>query len=226
MTLLTLVIGNKNYSSWSLRPWLAMKQMGLEFTEIRIPLYQVGSTAEVKRYSPAGKVPVLLHNEIVVWDSLAILDYLIEQFPALPWLPIAKKPRAIARSISAEMHSSFADLRQHMPMDIRTQAPCGQVLKSVQADIIRITTIWHECREAFGKGGDFLFGAFTIADAMYAPVVSRFITYGVQLDSVCSTYAEAILALPAMQDWIAAAKSETETIESNPDIFSSLLSAR
>lgn len=214
MTLLTLVIGNKNYSSWSLRPWLAMKQMGLEFAEIRIPLYQVASSAEVRRYSPAGKVPVLLHDKITVWDSLAILDYLIEQFPALPWLPLAVKPRAIARSISAEMHSSFADLRQHMPTNIRARAPGGKVLPSVQADITRITTIWRECREAFGTGGNFLFGAFTIADAMYAPVVTRFMTYGVELDSVCSTYAEAILALPAMQDWIATAKRETETIES------------
>ncbi|NMG22147.1 glutathione S-transferase family protein [Brasilonema bromeliae] len=214
MTSLTLVIGNKNYSSWSLRPWLAMKQMGLEFTEIRIPLYQVGSSAQVRRYSPSGKVPVLLHDEITVWDSLAILEYLIEQFPALPWLPLAAKPRAIARSICAEMHSSFANLRQHMPMNIRAYVPGGEVPASVQADITRITTIWHECREAFGMGGNFLFGAFTIVDAMYAPVVTRFITYGVQLDSVCSTYAEAILALPAMQNWIAAAKHETETIES------------
>ena len=214
MTSLTLVIGNKNYSSWSLRPWLAMKQMGLEFTEIRIPLYQVGSSTEVRRYSPAAKVPVLLHNDITVWDSLAILDYLIEQFPALPWLPTTAKPRATARSISAEMHSSFADLRQHMPMNIRIHAPCSQVIPSVQADINRITTIWRECRETFGKDGDFLFGTFTIADAMYAPVVSRFMTYGVQLDSVCSTYAEAILTLSAMQEWIAAAKDETETIES------------
>ncbi len=214
MTSLTLVIGNKNYSSWSLRPWLAMKQMGLEFTEIRLPLYQVGSSAEVRRYSPAAKVPVLLHNDITVWDSLAILDYLIEQFPVLPWLPTVAKPRAIARSICAEMHSSFADLRQHMPMNIRTHTLRSEVIPSVQADITRITTIWHECRETFGSGGDFLFGAFTIADAMYAPVVSRFITYGVQLDSVCSTYAEAILSLSAMQHWIAAAKSEAETIES------------
>jgi glutathione S-transferase len=214
MTSLTLVLGNKNYSSWSLRPWLAVKQVGLAFTEIRIPLYQVGSAAEVRRYSPSGKVPVLLHGEITVWDSLAILDYLIEQFPELPWLPSAPKPRAIARSISAEMHSSFADLRQHMPMNIRAHTPISEVLPSVQADIKRITTIWRECREAFGTGGDFLFGSFTIADAMYAPVATRFKTYGVELDSVCRKYVEAILALPAMQEWIAAAKLETETIES------------
>ena len=213
MTSLTLVFGNKNYSSWSLRPWLAMKQAGLEFDEIRIPLYQVDSVSEVRRYSPSGRVPVLLHGEITVWDSLAILDYLIEQFPERHWLPLAAKPRAIARSISAEMHSGFADLRQHMPMNIRAHIPVSKILPSVQADISRITTIWRECREAFGTGGDFLFGAFTIADAMYAPVVTRFITYGIELDSVCRTYAEAILTLPAMQEWIAAAKLETETIE-------------
>jgi glutathione S-transferase len=212
MANLTLVIGNKNYSSWSLRPWLAMKQFGLPFAEIRIPLYTPEAPAKIRQYSPSGKVPTLLHGDITVWDSLAILEYLAEQFSDLHWLPQAAKPRAIARSISAEMHSGFVALRENMPMNIRARFPGKGLTPAVQADIDRITTIWRDCRQTYGADGDFLFGEFTIADAMFAPVVMRFVTYGVSLDSVSNQYAEAILALPTLQEWIEAAKAEPESI--------------
>jgi len=176
MSPLTLVIGNKNYSSWSLRPWLAMKQAGLDFAEIRIPLDTPETHARILQYSSAGRVPVLIHNDLTIWDSLAIGEYLAEQFPGR-WLPEERRARAIARSVSAEMHSGFSDLRQHMPMDCRARLPGQGRASGVQSDIARITEIWNTCRQQFGAKGDFLFGQFTFADAMYAPVVSRFITY-------------------------------------------------
>lgn len=212
MSDLTLVVGNKNYSSWSLRPWLAMKQFGLRFEEIRIPLYQPDSGAQIRQYSPAGKVPILIHDRITVWDSLAICEYLAEQFPSHTWLPSDRPARAVARSICAEMHSGFQALRQNMPMNCRARLPGQGLTPDVQTDIDRILTIWQQCRQQFGNTGDFLFGAFTIADAMYAPVVLRFITYGVQLDPVATAYTEAILGLPALQEWLQAAEREEETI--------------
>ena len=208
---LTLVIGNKNYSSWSLRPWLAMKQFGLDFNEERIPLYTPESSAKLQQYSPSGKVPVLLHNTLTVWDSLAICEYLAEQFPTLHWWPKDKTARAVARSISAQMHSSFQNLRQNMPMNCRARLPGKGMTPEVQKDIARITAIWRDCRQNFGDGS-MLFGEFTIADAMFAPVVLRFITYDVKLDQDSRVYAEAILALLGMQEWIEAAKIEPETI--------------
>ena len=212
MTKLTLIIGNKNYSSWSLRPWLLMKQFGLDFDEVRIPLYNPESKGQIQQYSPSGKVPVLLHDDITIWDSLAICEYLAEQFPNCHGLPEDKKARAMARCISAEMHSGFLSLRQNMPMNCRAKLPGKGITSEVQQDINRITDIWRYCRGNFGSGGDMLFGKFAIADAMFAPVVLRFITYSVELDSVCKDYADAILALPAMEEWIKAAKSEPEII--------------
>ncbi|URD49236.1 glutathione S-transferase family protein [Chroococcidiopsis sp. CCNUC1] len=219
MTQFTLVIGNKNYSSWSLRPWLVLKQIGVDFNEIRIPLDTLQFRQEIFRYSPTGKVPVLQHGDITIWESLAICEYLIEQFPAAKLLPTQLAARALARSISAEMHAGFQNLRQNMPMNCRSHFP-GKGMKpgvqedGVQEDIDRITTIWRECREKFGNNnGDLLFGHFTIADAMFAPVVSRFITYGVKLDPICQDYAEVIRHLPAMQAWITAAQVEPEHLE-------------
>lgn len=212
MAELTLVIGNKNYSSWSLRPWLAMKQFGLEFNEIRIPLDTPESSSKIRQYSPSGKVPVLLHGNQTVWDSLAICEYLAEEFPTMQWWSNDKAAFAFARSISAEMHSGFQNLRQNMPMNCRAKLPGKGMALGVQKDIDRITAIWGECRQKFGAGGDMLFGEFTIADAMFAPVVLRFVTYDVQLDSVARDYVEAILALPAMQEWIKAAQMEEEII--------------
>jgi glutathione S-transferase len=211
VTQLTLVIGNKNYSSWSLRPWLAMKHFGLEFEEIRIPLYTPESGEVIRHYSPAGKVPVLLHRDVVVWDSLAICEYLAEQFPA-EWWPKDVKAKAIARSICAEMHSGFQELRQHLPMNCRARFPAEVRRTGVQNDINRITTIWHNCRQAYHTKGPMLFGGFSIADAVYAPVILRFITYSVPLDTLCRDYANAVLALPALQEWLQGAEQESEVI--------------
>jgi glutathione S-transferase len=187
-----------------------MKQAELEFTEIRIPLYTPSSRQEILKYSPAGKVPVLHHGNVKVWESLAICEYIAEQFEPSLW-PKDSTAKAIARSVSHEMHAGFQNLRAHMPMNCRARLPGQGRTTAVQADIDRITTIWRDCRENFGAGGDFLFGHFTIADAMYAPVVLRFVTYGVTLDAVEQAYADAILQLRAMQSWLEAASQEKET---------------
>lgn len=199
-----LVVGNKNYSSWSLRAWLAMKVLGLPFREVRIPLYGPESKRALLEYSPAGKVPCLVDGEVRVWDSLAILEYLAERHPAL-W-PADAALRARARSISAEMHSGFPNLRQHMCMNIRKRHPGKGRTPEVLAEIARIVAIWSEAR------GPFLFGAFGAADAMYAPVVLRFRTYAVELPPVCRAYADAVLALPALQQWMRDAERETESL--------------
>jgi glutathione S-transferase len=199
-----LVVGNKNYSSWSLRPWLAMKVLGIPFREQRVPLYGAGSKEELLRHSPAGKVPVLVDGDLAVWDSLAILETLAERNPGL-W-PADAAQRARARSISAEMHSGFANLRNHMSMNVRRRFPDKGRTPEVLAEIRRIVEIWSACR------GPFLFGAFCAADAMYAPVVLRFRTYEVELPPVCRAYADAVLALPALQEWMRDAERETETL--------------
>lgn len=213
MPQLTLVIGNKNYSSWSLRPWLAMKQLGLEFQEIQIPLYNRAAVERIRQYSPAGKVPILLDGSLTVWDSLAILAHLMERFPDLSWLPEDQAARAVARSICAEMHSGFQNLRHQMPMNCRAYKPGKGMTPGVQADIDRITSIWRDSYTQFGQGGPFLFGSFTIADAMYAPVVVRFRTYGVTLDPISQAYADTIWNLPTMQEWVRAGVAEPEVIE-------------
>ncbi len=197
-----LVIGNKNYSSWSLRPWLAMKVHGIPFDEKRIHLYASASKAEILRHSPAGKVPILQDGATTVWDSLAILEYLAERQPRL-W-PRNAGERARARSIAAEMHSGFAKLREHMSMNVRKRYPGKGRTPEVLADIARITAIWAEAK------GPFLFGEFTAADAMYAPVVLRFRTYAVEGPN--RSYMDAMLALPAMREWIEAAEREPEAI--------------
>jgi glutathione S-transferase len=206
----SLVIGNKNYSSWSLRPWLALKVLGVEFQELRIPLGQPGSKQAILTHSPSGRLPCLVDGEIRVWDSLAILEYTAEQHPQL-W-PEARAARAHARAVSAEMHSSFAPLRQNMPMDARSRHPGKGRTPEVLADIARIQQIWEECRARFGAGGPFLFGRFSGADAMYAPVVLRFATYEVELSAVNRAYTEAVRALPALAQWVRDAERETETI--------------
>jgi glutathione S-transferase len=215
---LTLVIGNKNYSSWSLRPWLALRQAGLAFDEVVIPLYQQGSKAALLQHSPAGKVPVLVHDGRAVWDSLAIMEYLAETFPTARLWPEDAQERALARSISAEMHAGFAALRAGMSMNLREHLPGRKRSDAVAADIARVTAIWRDCRTRSGGRGPFLFGAFSIADAMYAPVATRFRTYGVELDPTCQAYADAILALPAFLEWQAAAQREPWVITtySNP----------
>ncbi|MGF1491962.1 MAG: glutathione S-transferase family protein [Microcoleaceae cyanobacterium] len=209
MTQITLVIGNKNYSSWSLRPWLAMKQVGLEFDEIRIPFDTPDTHQKLRQYSPTGRVPVLLHDDLTVWESLAICEYVAESFAPQLW-PQNRIARAIARAVSHEMHAGFPNLRLQMPMDCRGRYPGEGMKPEVRTDIDRISQIWRTCREKFGQVGEMLFGEFSIADAMFAPVVSRFVTYDVKLGEVEQQYMKAILSLPAMQNWLQAADQEVE----------------
>jgi glutathione S-transferase len=209
---LTLVIGNKNYSSWSLRPWLVLKQAGIPFREIFVSLYTDTSRAEITKYSPSGKVPVLIDGKITVWESLAIGEYLAEKFPHKHLWPADPAPRAMARSAASEMHAGFSAFRQHMSMNCRKHLPGKGRTPEVLKDIARITTLWNDCRTRFGKSGGFLFGKFSIADAMYAPVALRFVTYAVELDVVCAAYVQTITAMPAIQQWVADARAETEVI--------------
>ncbi len=211
MSELTLIIGNKNYSPWPLRPWLALKQTGQLFKEIRIPIHQEHSLKEILKYSPSGRVPCLIDGEVKVWESLAICEYLAERFPKSNLWPADSKARAYARSISNEMHAGFQALRKNLPMNIRERIS-KKIPADAQEDIDRIAGIWRDCRANYGKDGAFLFGHFTIADAMYAPIVTRFITYGINVDSVAQVYMETVLALPAMQEWTKAAAAEKEVI--------------
>ena len=210
MNAYTLVIGNKAYSSWSLRPWLLMKYTGIGFDEIRISLYQEGAKESLLRHSGAGKVPVLRHGDLTVWDSLAICEYLAEKHPEKHLWPADAATRAHARSVSAEMHSGFSNLRNQMPMNVRHKLPNRATTSVVSEDIARIKAIWEECLDRFGATGPFLFGGFSIADAMYAPVVSRFHTYGVEFTGRADAYSRTILDLPAFRQWVADANAETE----------------
>lgn len=208
-----LVIGNKAYSSWSLRPWLLMTHAGIEFDEERIALYQTDSRERMQRYSPAGRVPVLVDGGLTVWDSLAICEYLAEKHPEKRLWPADVQARANARSICAEMHSGFASLRSQMPMNVRARMPGRGKPPEVRADIGRIEAMWNDCRTRYGNQGPFLYGQFSIADAMYAPVATRFHTYEVALTGAAAEYRDTILGLPALQAWIAGAKAETEVIK-------------
>ncbi len=207
-----LIIGNKNYSSWSLRPWLVMKQCGIRFEEQRIALYTDSAKQEILRHSPSGKVPVLEDGDLVIWDSLAICEYLAERHPDKGLWPADAAARSFARSVSAEMHSGFTELRTNMTMNCRGSFPGKGRTPGVAADIGRITEIWNECRRRFGADGPMLFGHFTIADAMYAPVVLRFITYAVETDPAATAYMRTIAALPALQEWCESACTETEIL--------------
>ena len=211
---LTIHLGNKNYSSWSLRPWLVLKRTAVAFDEVVIPLNQPGSRETILKYSPSGKVPALHHGGVTVWESLAICEYLAESFANFELWPKDPPARALARAVSAEMHAGFAALRQHLPMNIRSSFPGRGVTPEVQADINRIMAIWRDCRTRYGEGnGEFLFGQFTIPDAMFAPVVTRFRTYKIDLEREAEAYCDTIMALPAMQEWIAAAKNEPMIVE-------------
>ena len=216
--MLTLVIGNKNYSSWSLRPWLYLKQQGIAFSEVNVSLYQGDYKAQLARYTPAGKVPVLVDGATTVWDSLAILEYLAERFTDKPGWPAAPEARALARSVSAEMHSGFQALRQNLCMNVRKVYPwraagaANAWPPDVMTDVNRIEAAWDECRARRSGDGPFLFGQFSIADAMYAPVVWRFAGYSVPLGASARAYVDAMLALPAMREWQAAAVAESVTL--------------
>ncbi|MFQ5994682.1 MAG: glutathione S-transferase family protein [Acidiferrobacterales bacterium] len=215
MEQLHLYLGNKNYSSWSLRAWLVMKQSGAPFRETVIPLQQDDSRHELCTHSPSCRVPALEHGNTVIWESLAIAEYLAERFPDAHLWPERLQARAVARAVSNEMHAGFAALRTHMPMDVRGRYPAGDRARQpdVLEDIDRIEQLWADCRMRFGEGGDFLFGSFTIADAMYAPVVSRFITYAVELDQSATAYRDTVWHYPAMQEWAAAAQAESWVLE-------------
>lgn len=208
--MLQLVIGNKNFSSWSLRPWLLLKVAGLPFTEIPVRLRQPDTATQIRAYSPSGKVPLLIDGDLKVWDSLAICEYVAELAAARGqalW-PAAPGARAEARSVSAEMHSGFAALRQHMGMEVAALRPGEGRDPEALKDIERIIALWTSCRERHDARGPFLFGTFSVADAMYAPVAFRFHTYGVDLPPLAGAYRDVLLALPAMQDWAAAARAE------------------
>lgn len=213
MSDLTLVIGNKNYSSWSLRPWLALKATGQSFDEVMIVLRRPETKAEILLHSAAGKLPVLKHGDLTVWESLSICEYVAETWPEAGLLPEDARARAVARSVMSEMHAGFPNLRRELPMDISKLSLLAQngvtPGEETRLEIARVQQIWQDCRGRFGDGGDFLFGRFGIADAMFAPVATRFRTYGVTLDPVSVAYVDAIYALPAMQDWCAAAAKES-----------------
>ena len=210
--MLTLVIGDRNYSSWSLRPWLAARQAELPFAEVSIRLDRADTRERIRRYSPSGKVPCLIDDDgaerLLIWDSLAICEYLAELAPAL-W-PAERALRAEARSLSAEMHSGFVSLRQNLPMDIRARKPRQAISPETAADIRRIVDIWESARNRFATRGPFLFGTFSIADAMYAPVAWRFVSYAVDLPAASQAWVESMLALPAMREWQAGALAEAQ----------------
>ena len=208
----TLVIGNKNYSSWSLRGWLMARTAGIEFEEVVVPLDLPETQPTIRKHSPSGRLPVLLHRGLAIWESLAIGEYLNDLKPEAGLWPAAVAARAHARSISCEILAGFAELRTNMPMNIRASYPGKGLTPAVRADIERITGLWRDCRKrfagAFQKDDGFLFGTFGAADAMYAPVVTRLRTYGVKVDSDGDAYCNAVLAHPAVKEWIDAAKHE------------------
>jgi glutathione S-transferase len=209
---LTLVIGNKNYSTWSMRPWVLMKQLGIPFDEVRLRFHSEEWDAQIDRWSPTRLVPVLWRGELSVWDSLAIMETLHEWFPQRQVWPREDAARAFARAASAEMHSGFRDLRMSMPMNIRASHPGKGMKPEVQANIDRIRQLWGEARRRYGAAGPFLFGAFSAADAMFAPVVMRFRTYGVALDAESQKYCAAVLAAPGVRAWIDEALKEKEIV--------------
>jgi len=215
MSKLHLVIANKNYSSWSLRPWLAMSMAALPFNETVIPLDTPETKVAIAQHNKAGKVPVLHHGKITIWESLAILEYLAEAFPQKHWWPKPLAARAMARSISNEMHGGFAALRNACPMNLRRAKKPVPMPQAALADVARIEDLWRECRRRFGKGGKFLFGRFCNADAMYAPVVSRFDTYAVPVRPDTRAYMDNVMTTPAFKAWKEAALKETWIVPSD-----------
>ncbi|OAI31412.1 glutathione S-transferase [Methylosinus sp. R-45379] len=211
---LTLLIGNKGYSSWSLRAWLLLKQLGIDFDEILVPLYQPESKAKLLAFSPAGKVPALRADDILVWESLAIVEFIAARFPDLPVWPHDPAARALARSLSAEMHSGFTALRGEYPTNFR-RSPRSIAAPSAAAaaDIARIDAAWRDARARFGGQGPFLFGEFSAADAMFAPVVCRFSTYRLDVSPQAQDYMRAIEALPAYREWVESGRAEPWVLE-------------
>ena len=206
-----LVIGNKNYSSWSMRAWLALKHLGIDFDEIRIFLYKDGYKEKLLNYSPAGKAPVYIENGVAVWDSLSIIEYLAEKHPSL-W-PADPRARALARSVSAEMHSGFTAIRGSIFFNARARGRWVELKADAVEQVERVLEIWETCRSAYGQGGPWLFGGFTAADAMYIPVAMRFNTYGIEPAGRPKAYIETVMSDPHVREWIRAAEAEPEVIE-------------
>jgi glutathione S-transferase len=206
-----LVIGNKNYSSWSMRPWLVMKHFGIHFEEERLSFTDREWRTRARHHAPTGMVPVLVDGELTVWDTLAITEYLAEVHPQHAIWPRSPAARARARSIAAEMHAGFAALRNALPMNCELRVVLRPIARAVRRDIARVCELWSDCRARVAGGdGPFLFGAFSAADAFYAPVASRFVSYGVELPDVARRYVDALQALPAMQHWMTDALAEHE----------------
>lgn len=215
---LRLIIGNKNYSSWSFRPWIAMKATGIPFEEEVLPLETPEFRARVDAVSGTGKVPTLIDGDIRVWESLAVLEYLAEKFPDKKLWPADPAARAHARAISSEMHAGFVPLRSACPMNMWRPVLKRDLGADVKANVARIDSMWNDCRKRYGQGGAFLFGSFGAADAMYAPVVSRFHTYGIDVSPASRAYMDAVMALPAWAEWYAAAVKEPWVLEKDePD---------
>lgn len=212
---LHLIIGNKNYSSWSMRPWLAMKGSGLSFRETLILLDEPDFAPRVLEHGPAGKVPILRHGNITVWESLAIIEYVAETFPEAGIWPASKKARAVARAVSSEMHSGFSALRRACPMNLRRPRKAVPMPDDARADVKAIQESWRRCRNEFGAEGPFLFGKFSGADAMYAPVVTRFDTYDITVDDDTRDYMNAVRGLPAFQAWEKAGLEEPWRVPSD-----------
>lgn len=206
-----LVIANRNYSSWSLRAWLALRHTGAPFDEVVIPLAQPHTREEIRRHTPSGRVPALKDGELTVWDSLAICEYAAEKFPEAHLWPEDAATRAVARSVCAEMHAGFLALRSDLPMNIRLRRP-KTLSEPAERDVARIEAMWADLRNRHGRKGPFLFGAFTIADAFFAPVATRFATYGVKLSGAAAAYQDALIGLPAMSEWMDLAHKEPWTL--------------
>jgi len=212
---LKLAIGNKNYSSWSMRPWVLLTQAGIAFEEIQLKFSAEGKVLGIEPHSPTRQVPVLIVDGEPVWDTLAICEAVAELFPQKNLWPADARARRMARSICAEMHAGFRNLRGAMPVNIRASLAGKGMNPAVQQDTDRIVEIWQSCRERFGGNGELLFGQFTIADAYYAPVATRFLTYAVTLPPAAKRYADALLALSAVREWMALARRETEFVRAD-----------
>jgi len=212
MSNLTLIIGNKNYSSWSLRPWIFMKQNQIAFTEKRIALFTATTNHELASYNSDFKVPILKDGDLLIWDSLSILEYLSERYLSNSGWPVDVDARAFARSISNEMHSSFSSVRKEMPMNCRKKFQDIRLSAKAEHEIERIKSLWRQCRTHYGRDGEWLFDHYSIADAMFAPIALRFEGYSIALDNISNDYVQSVLAQPHIKEWIEAGKAEKEII--------------
>ncbi len=213
MSDLTLIIGNKNYSSWSLRAWVFLKHNNIPFQEKQILLSTESTDAELAEYQSGYKVPVLLDGDLIVWDSLSILEYVAEKYLDYSGWPADIKARSFARSVSCEMHSSFMNVRNELPMNCRKKFSSFTITHDAELEIERIKSLWRRCRELYGADGQWLFGKYSIADAMFAPIALRFDGYNISLDGVEGDYLRSVLNQPAIMEWVEAGKAETEVIE-------------